>query len=269
MEGATLDTRVRFAVLGPLEVRAKDGRLVEIGGRRVRALLTLLLLDAGRVVSTDALVAGVWDDRPPSGVGNALQALVSRLRAVVDRDLVVGGPSGYRLAVSRDQVDVHVFTRLAREGGRALAAGEAGRAATALREALALWRGTPLADLPGGEVEVARLEELRVASTEDRVEADLLLGRHGDLVPELSLLTAAHPLRERLRGQLMRALYGSGRHVEALAAYEEAREAFADRLGTDPSPALSALHLAMLRRDPALFAPSAAHPAAGAPPVHA
>ncbi|MEU6428278.1 BTAD domain-containing putative transcriptional regulator [Microbispora sp. NPDC046973] len=239
-----------FAVLGPLDVR-RDGRPVEVGGQRLRALLTLLLLDAGRTVSTEALVAGVWDDRPPSGVGNALQALVSRLRATLGRGLVVGGPSGYRLAVSPDQVDLHLFARLAREGAAALTAGDPGRAAGLLREALGLWRGAPLTDLPNAEAEVARLEELRIAATEDGIEAELALGRHADLITQLRLLVTAHPLRERPYGQLMRALYGAGRRVEALAAYEEARSVFADRLGADPSPALAGLHLAMLRGEPA------------------
>ncbi|MEU7695535.1 AfsR/SARP family transcriptional regulator, partial [Microbispora hainanensis] len=249
MQGDTPGSGMSFAVLGPLDVR-RDGRPIEVGGRRLRALLTLLLLDAGRTVSTEALVAGVWDDRPPSGVGNALQALVSRLRATVGRDLVAGGPSGYRLAVSPDQVDLHRFARLARKGAAALAAGDPGRAAALLREALGLWRGAPLTDLPYAEVEVARLEELRQAATEDRIEAEPALGRHADLVSELRLLVTAHPLRERPYGQLMRALYGAGRRVEALAAFEEARSVFADRLGADPSPALAELHLAMLRGEP-------------------
>ncbi|MEU7884306.1 BTAD domain-containing putative transcriptional regulator [Microbispora bryophytorum] len=246
MQGDTPGVGMSFAVLGPLDVR-RDGQPVEVGGRRLRALLTLLLLDAGRTVSTEALVAGVWDDRPPSGVGNALQALVSRLRATVDRGLVVGGPSGYRLAVSPDQVDLHRFARLAGEGAAALAAGDPGRAAGLLREALGLWRGAPLTDLPDAEVEVARLEGLRIAAAEDRIEAELALGRHADLISELRLLVVAHPLRERPHGQLMRALYGAGRRVEALAAYEEARSVFADLLGADPSPALAGLHLAMLK----------------------
>lgn len=249
MQGETPGTGLSFAVLGPLGVR-RDGRPVEVGGRRLRALLTLLLLDAGRAVPADLLVAGVWDDRPPAAAANALQALVSRLRAAVDRGVVVGGPAGYRLAVAPEQVDLHLFTRLAGEGGGALAAGDAGRAATLLREALGLWRGAPLADLPNAEVEVARLEELRLAATEDRIDAELALGRHAALVPELRLLVTGHPLRERLRGQLMRALYGAGRQVEALAAYEDARSAFAERLGADPSPALDGLHVAMLRGEP-------------------
>ncbi|MEV1206194.1 AfsR/SARP family transcriptional regulator, partial [Microbispora rosea] len=222
-----------FGVLGPLDVR-RDGRPIEVGGQRLRALLTLLLLDAGRTVSVDALVAGVWDDRPPGGVGNALQALVSRLRAAAGRGLVAGGPSGYRLAVAPDQVDVHLFARLASEGAAALAAGEPGRAAGVLREALGLWRGAPLTDLPNAEAEVARLEGLRTAATEDRIEAELALGRHTGLIPELRLLVTAHPLRERPHGQLMRALYGAGRRVEALAAYEEARSLFAEVTAREP-----------------------------------
>jgi len=248
MQGVTVETGVSFAVLGPLEVR-DDGRLIEIGGQRLRALLTLLLLDTGRTVPTDALVAGVWDDHPPNGVGNALQALVSRLRATIDRALVVADPSGYRLLVAPDQVDLHRFTRLAREGGRALETGDPGLAVRALTEALGLWRGAPLTDLPAGAVEVARLEEIRIAATEDRIDAELRLGPRPDVVSELSRLVAVHPLRERLRGLLMRALYGSGRQVEALAAYEDARATFADRLGADPSPALAELHLSILRGD--------------------
>ncbi|MBO3748068.1 winged helix-turn-helix domain-containing protein [Streptosporangiaceae bacterium NEAU-GS5] len=236
-----------FAVLGSLEVR-DDGTPVEIGGQRLRALLTLLLLDAGRTVPTDRLVAGVWEDRPPSGVGNALQALVSRLRGTIDRELVVGGPAGYRLVVSPDQVDLHRFTRLATEGRKALAGGDAVAAARALAEALGLWRGEPLADLPDREAEVARLEGLRLGALEDRIEADLLLGRAPEVVSEVSALVAAHPLSERLRLLLMRALYGSGRQVEALAAYEDAKEAFAE-FGADPSPQLAELHLKVLRRD--------------------
>ncbi|MFF4774111.1 BTAD domain-containing putative transcriptional regulator [Microtetraspora fusca] len=249
MAGTERDTGLSFSVLGPLEVR-QDGRLIEIGGQRLRALLTALLLDAGRAVPVDALVARVWEDSPPNGVGNALQALVSRLRAAIDRELVVAHPSGYRLAVSPELVDVHVFTRLCGEGGRALASGDAPAAARTLRDALALWRGPALPDLPNGAPEAARLDDLRIAATEDRIDADLALGRHAEVLPELRALITAHPLRERLRGQFMRALYASGRQVEALAAYEEARAAFADLLGADPSPRLAELHLAVLRRDP-------------------
>ncbi|MEU9884383.1 BTAD domain-containing putative transcriptional regulator [Sphaerisporangium sp. NPDC051011] len=249
MDGATAGARTGYAVLGPLEVR-HDGVRVRIGGRRLRALLALLLLTPGRTVPFDTLVAGVWPADPPSGVGNALQALVSRLRGSLGRDSVVAETAGYRLAISADQVDTHRFARLAAAGRAALARGDAGEAARLFGDALALWRGPALADLAGCEAagaEIVRLDMLRLSATEDHVDARLLLGRHEEVVGALVPLIAAHPLRERLRGQLMRALYSSGRQVEALAAYEAARAAFAEELGVDPSPELSDLHLSMLR----------------------
>ncbi|MFI7058294.1 AfsR/SARP family transcriptional regulator [Streptosporangium canum] len=242
-----------FAILGPLEIR-RCGETAEIAGQRLRTLLGLLLLDAGRIVPVDRLIAGVWEDRPPNAAGNALQALISRLRAALadQRGLVEADAAGYRLAVDPDRVDAHRFTRLAAEGHAALAAGAPADAATALHTALALWRGPVLADLGGNDAVAAAitgLDTLRLAALEDRVEADLLLGRQREVAAELPGLIAAHPLRERFRGQLMRALYGSGRHVEALASYEEAREVFAGELGVDPSPELAGLHLSMLRRE--------------------
>ncbi|WP_189241685.1 AfsR/SARP family transcriptional regulator [Planobispora rosea] len=248
------DTDMSFAVLGPLEVHLR-GEKVEIAGQRLRALLGLLLLDAGRPVPVGRLVAGVWGDRPPSSAGNALQALVSRLRAGLGgrRDLVASAADGYRLAVAPDRVDAHRFARLTAEGRAALAAGHPADAAAVLRAALALWRGPALADLAGNEIIAAaltRLDTLRLTALEERIEADLLLGRAAEVAAELPALIAGHPLRERLRGQLMRALYGAGRQVEALAAFGDARETFARELGADPSPALSELHLAMLRGEP-------------------
>ncbi|MFF0308232.1 BTAD domain-containing putative transcriptional regulator [Streptosporangium sp. NPDC004379] len=275
-----------FAVLGALEVHRGD-EPVEISGRRLRALLVLLLLDAGRTVPASRLITGIWDDRPPGAAGNALQALVSRLRAALaaERGVVEATASGYRLAVERDRVDAHRFARLAAEGRAALSAGAPAEAADVLRAALGLWRGPALADLvdPADDdatgfagsaaAAAARLEALRLAVVEDRVEADLLLGRRAEAVAELPGLITAHPLRERFHGQLMRALYGSGRRVEALAAYEAAREAFARELGADPSPGLAGLHLAMLRGEwaekhaeprPARISPPAG---AGSPPA--
>ncbi|WP_165781546.1 AfsR/SARP family transcriptional regulator [Streptosporangium minutum] len=248
-----LDTEMTFAILGPLEIR-RCGETAEIAGQRLRTLLGLLLLDAGRIVPVDRLIAGVWEDRPPNAVGNALQALISRLRAALadQRGLVEADAAGYRLAVDPDRVDAHRFTRLAAEGRAALATGAPADAATALHAALALWRGPVLADLAGNDAVAAAitgLDTLRLAALEDRVEADLLLGRQSEVAAELPGLIAAHPLRERFRGQLMRALYGSGRHVEALASYEEARAVFAGELGVDPSPELAGLHLSMLRRE--------------------
>ncbi len=251
----SFDPSLTFAILGPLEVR-RDGEVVEIAGQRLRTLLGLLVLDAGRIVPVERLIAGIWDDQVPSGVGNALQALISRLRAALGKNharrLVVAEPAGYRLAAGPDQVDVRRFALLARAGQQALAAGDARTAAVTLREALALWRGPVLADLAGEVIaaDVARLESRRLAVAEDRIEAELRLGRPAGLIDELSGLLAAHPLRERLHGQRMRALYATGRRVEALAAYETARRTFRDELGAAPSPALAQLHLTMLRGEP-------------------
>ncbi|MEU4578478.1 BTAD domain-containing putative transcriptional regulator [Nonomuraea sp. NPDC023979] len=245
------DTSITFAVLGPLEVR-RDGELVDIAGRRLRTLLGLLVLDAGRTVPVERLVAGIWDDREPAAVANALQALVSRLRTALGknwaRQLVVADPSGYRLIADPDQVDARRFTVLAGQGHAALAAGDPRTAAALLREALALWRGPVLAGLPGCAAgPAAHLESRRLSAVEDRIEADLLLGRPAGLLDELAGLLAGHPLRERLHAQRMRALHAAGRRVEALAAYEEARRTFRDELGADPSPALTSLHLTLLR----------------------
>lgn len=247
---------VRFGILGPTQVRLADGRDLALRGSRLRALLVLLLLDAPRVVPAQRLVDGLYGADPPGGAANALQSQVSRLRQALaaggERVLVEFQPAGYRLAVDRDEFDAHRFVRLAADGRRALAAGDHGRAAALLRPALDLWRGAPLADVldaPFARVEAARLAELRLGAVEDRVEAMLGLGGYQPLVAELVELVAAHPLRERLRGQLMRALDGSGRRVEALAAFEDARRVFAEELGADPSAELAAIHLAVLRGD--------------------
>ncbi|SDH31205.1 Predicted ATPase [Sinosporangium album] len=256
MEGLGSDAETSFAVLGPLQV-GHGGKPVQIGGRRLRALLSLLAGSAGKTVSSSVLVDGVWGESPPANVTNALQALVSRARAALapgaSREggaLVAGDATGYRLAVSPGQVDAHRFAALADTGRRALAGGDAHLAWTSLGEALALWRGPVFTDLADGDTAslwTARLEAARLAALEDRFEAALRLGRFAQATAGLPALVAAHPLRERLRAQLMRALYGEGRHVEALAAYEDARETFADRLGADPSPDLAAVHLAMLK----------------------
>ncbi|MCW2920062.1 MAG: protein kinase [Actinomycetia bacterium] len=253
-----------FGILGAMEVRHTDGSLVAVGGPRVRSLLALLLLNAGRMVTAETLIDGLYGENPPDGAANALQSQVSRLRRGLRDGAGAGGlvelqPAGYRLTVDPQDVDVHRFERLADEGRRALAAGDHARSATLLREALDLWRGPALADVtdaPFAEVQAVRLEELHLAAIEDRVEAELALGEHRTraLVAELQELTAAHPLRERLRGQLMRALYGSGRQAEALAAFEDARRILAEELGADPSPELAAVHLAVLRADTSLAA---------------
>ncbi|MFD8217365.1 BTAD domain-containing putative transcriptional regulator [Streptomyces sp. NPDC059697] len=239
---------MRFGILGPLEIRTTDGSPLDPGGPRPRALLTLLLLDAGRTVSTERLTDGLYGTEPPAGAANALQSQVSRLRRRLGPDTgIEADPTGYRIAVSPDAVDAHRFERLSREGASALAQGDHSRAAALLREALTLWRGPALADLPGAHAQVTRLEELRLTAVQDRVDADLALGGGPALVPELRELLGAHPLSERLYGQLMRALHASGRAAEALTVYEEARRTLAEELGADPSPDLSALHLELLQ----------------------
>jgi predicted ATPase/DNA-binding SARP family transcriptional activator len=255
---------VRIGILGPLEVRDEAGQLVQLGGPRLRALLIRLALDPGRAVAADRLAGDLWPgDGPgqagPADSGNALQALVSRLRHAAGPGIVEHRAGGYRLAVDPDDVDAARFERLVAEGRTALAAGDPCPGAALLREALGLWRGPALVDVEDAAFAagpVARLEELRLAATEDRIEADLALGRGAELAPEAEELATAHPLRERLRGQLMRVLYLAGRQGDALTVYEDTRQLLADRLGVDPSPALSAVHLAILRADPALGQPS-------------
>ncbi|MDG4784174.1 BTAD domain-containing putative transcriptional regulator [Micromonospora sp. WMMD961] len=240
---------MRFRILGPTQVLLADGREIPVGGPRLRALLALLLLDAGRVVSADRLIDGLYGERPPRGAANALQSQVSRLRQTLpaEQNPIEFHPAGYRLAVDPEDVDAYQFERRAEAGRRALAGGDWPRAATVLREALALWRGPALADVPGAPAQAARLDELRLAAIEDRVDADLAMGASAALVAELREFVAAHPLRERSRGQLMRALSALGRLAEALAEFEAARSTLAEQLGTDPSAELAAIHLAVLR----------------------
>jgi DNA-binding SARP family transcriptional activator len=193
----------------------------------------MLLLDAGRIVTVERLIDGLYGEKPPAGVANALQSQVSRLRAALGVP-VENHLAGYRLVAERDDIDVHCFERLAARGRDALAAGEAAEAAGLLRDALALWRGPVLADVghaPFARPQMVRLEELRGAVTEDRIEAGLRLGGHRELVGELRELVAMYPLRERLRAQLMRALCGSGRQSEALEAYGQGQSRRGARRG--------------------------------------
>lgn len=233
---------MQFGILGSLEVRTEEGEPVSVGGSRSRALLVLLLLDAGRPVSVDRLIDGQYGDDPPAGAANAIQAQVSRLRRGLPPGLITFHQAGYRLAVDPDDVDAYRFERLAREGHRLLTAGRHEHAARALRAGLALWRGPA----PTGMPQAARLEELRLAAREDLVEAELALPE-GTSIAELRQLAAENPLRERLWGQLMRALHASGQQAAALAVFDEVRRLLADELGADPSPELAALHLAILR----------------------
>ena len=209
---------MELRILGPLEVRVGE-RVLPLSGARQRTVLALLLLRAGEVVSSDRLIDELWGERPPPSALDTLQVYVSRLRKVLPEGTVVTEGRGYRLAVAGEQIDAGRFERLAGEGRAALAEGDPERSARLLREALDLWRGPALADFayaPFAQGEIARLEELRVLALEERLEADLASGRAAELVGELEALVGAHPLRERLRGQLMRALYRSGRQAEAL-----------------------------------------------------
>jgi predicted ATPase/DNA-binding SARP family transcriptional activator len=241
---------VRFGILGAVEIRSADGEALPIGGPRQRALLALLLLDAGRVVTVERLLDGMYGSQPPAGAMSALQSQVSRLRRGLPAGLIEFHPAGYRIAVEPDAVDVHQFEHLSRQGTRAMAEGDHQHAAGLLRRALDLWRGPVLADVPLTEAISARLNDLKVSATEDLFDAQLALGEHAALVSELRAHVEAHPLRERLRGQLMRALYASGRQAEALAEFENARRTLAEELGADPSAELAAIHLGVLRGEP-------------------
>src|SRR5205823_69166 len=243
-----------IGLLGPLQVRDETGRPVHVGGRQLRVLLTLLALNAGRVVPVASLAGELWPDDPPGNPGNALQTLVSRLRAELRQagagDVIESHPAGYRLAVPPEAVDVMAFENLAAQGRRALADGNAGEAARVLRDALLAWRGQPLADAAGSdlaEATAARLTELRASVLADRIEADMAIGEGASLVGELRVLLSADPLAERPRALLMRALYAAGRQAEALASYHEGRELLADRLGVDPSAQLEQVYLSILR----------------------
>ncbi|MFF9847599.1 BTAD domain-containing putative transcriptional regulator [Streptomyces litmocidini] len=242
---------MRYSVLGPTLARAPDGTDVPVGGPRVRALLTVLALRAGRVVPVPDLVDEVWHgDEPPADAPAALQALVGRLRRALGRDRVVSAEGGYRLDARPEDVDVRRFERLAAEGLAALGAADPARAATLLDEALGLWRGPAFADLPDREAEAARWEARRLDARRARLDAALALDGAAAALPELTALCAAHPLDEPLQVLRIRALRDTGRAAEALAAYESVRRALASRLGTDPSPALRALHAELLAPEP-------------------
>ena len=250
---------MEFRILGPVELRGQDGPL-PVGGRRDRALLGLLLLAANQRVTTDELIEGLWGEAPPATAATALQGTVSRLRKLLARggaarNVLATETGGYLLHVEREQLDLHRFERLAAEGRAALATGDAAGAATVLREALGLWRGPPLDDLryeSFAQSEIKRLDELRLAAFEDRIDADLALGRHAEVIAELELLVSEHPLRERLRGQLMLALYRSGRQADALASYQALRDDLVAELGIDPGRELRELHRRILNHDDSL-----------------
>ena len=245
---------MEFLVLGPLEVRDGASPLPP-GGAKQRALLATLLLHRGQVVATDALVDALWGGRPPNTAPTALHGLVSSLRKLLGPELIVTQPPGYLVRLGSHRLDLDRFEVLAQAGLRALERGDASKAGSTLGAALELWRGPPLGDvrdIPLVQPEIRRLEELRSAVLEGRIEADLALGRAAELVGELESLVAGEPFRERLRGQLMVALYRSGRQAEALEVYREGRATLVGEIGIEPSAGLQELHRAMLRQDPSL-----------------
>ena len=249
---------MEFRILGPLEVRGEGGQRLPLPSGRHGALLALLLLHANEVVPTDRLIDELWGNEPTENAATALYGYVSQLRKALGdggRQLLRTRAPGYLIELESAQLDATRAEALVADGRAALRAGEPARAATILREALSLWRGPPLTELAFesfAQVEIRRLEELRLAALEERIEADLALGRHGDVIGELEALVAEHPLRERLRGQLMLALYRGGRQAEALAAYQDGRRALVEELGIEPSRPLQELEQAILRQDPAL-----------------
>jgi len=245
---------IAVRLLGPIEAE-RDGVAVGLGGPKPRALLSVLALDLGHVVSVDRLVEALWPGDAPDTAPHAVQVYVSQLRKALG-PVIATRPPGYVLELDSDDVDVHLFARLAEEGRGALRGDDPEPAETALREALALWRGPALADFayePFAQTEIARLEELRTVVVEERIEADLALGRHAELVSELEALVEAQPHRERPRAQLMLALYRSGRQADALSAYRVARSALVDELGIEPGPELKELEAAILRQDESLL----------------
>lgn len=238
---------VRYRILGTTQALRGDGTPVPVGGARLRALLTVLALRPGRTVPAAVLVDEVWGADPPADAPGALQALVGRLRRALGADAITSAEGGYRLCAAADDIDLHRFERLAGEGVRALADGDPGKAAVVLDDALALWRGPALADLPDRTAESSRWEARRLDAHRARLTAALALGRAEQYLPDLTALSDAHPLDEPLQVLRLRALRDAGRTAEALAGYESVRQLLADRLGTDPGPELRSLHGELLR----------------------
>ncbi|MCU1448804.1 MAG: Transcriptional regulator, putative ATPase, winged helix family, partial [Acidimicrobiales bacterium] len=253
---------LQLRVLGPLEA-ARDGELVPLGGAKQRAVLAALLVRANQVVPVDRLIDELWGDRPPDSAPNALQGYVSALRKVLEPQrtpkaapmVLVTRPPGYAIHVGPAELDLLRLEELLEAGRTALADGQPAQASARLTAALALWRGPPLADVayePFAEREITRLEELRLAATEDLVDADLQLGRHQRWAGELEAVVEENPLRERLAGQLMLALYRSGRQADALRVYGRLRAALLTELGIDPGDELRELETAILQQRPDL-----------------
>ncbi len=243
---------MEFRILGPLEV-LEQGQRLSLPGARERAA-GFLLLHGGEVVSADRLIDELWGEQPPETARKSLQVRVAGIRKALGPEVVLMSGGGYTVTIPPEAVDLHRFERLVEEASAA----DPAQASRSLREALALWRGAPLAEFayePFAQRAIARLEELRLMALEKRIDADLLLGRHADLVGELQALVAEHPLRERFRGHLMLALYRSGRQAEALEEYQVTRRTLLDSLGIEPSRGVQELHRAILRQDPQLEPP--------------
>ena len=248
---------MRFRILGPLVVADDQSRELALGGPKQRAVLAILLLHAREVVSADRLIDDLWGEHSPASAAKTVQVYVSNLRKALGDGILLTRAGGYALEAEAGDIDAERFRELAGEGHEALRDGNAHVAVERLREALGLWRGPALADFgyePFAQAELARLEEARLAAAEDWIDAELELGGHAMLVGELESLVRANPLRERLRGQLMRALYRSGRHPEALAAYRDAVAAL-DEIGLQPGPELRQLEEAILHHALVLLSP--------------
>ena len=243
-----------FRILGPFEVTENDETLA-LGSPRQRALLAILLLHRGELVASDRLIDALWGERPPPSATKILQGYISHLRKVLGEQRLTTRGGGYALIAEPEQVDAERFAKLASEGRELLGAGDPSGAREALDQALSLWRGDALADFvyePFAEAEVARLTEARLGAEEDRIDADLALGRHRNVTAELEALYRRHPTRERLLAQLMLALYRSGRQADALEAYRRGRASLSDELGLEPGPELRALEQRVLSQDPGL-----------------
>jgi DNA-binding SARP family transcriptional activator len=250
-----------FRILGPLEVSDETGPLL-LGGLKQRAVLAMLLLEPGRIVAVDRLIDALWGEEPPRTATTSLQNFISQLRKTLGPDVLETKAPGYRLRIRPGELDLDRF-RVMVESSRGA---DPQTRAEKLRHALALWRGPALADLTYeafAEPHIAYLEELRLATLEERIDADLALGAHSELIGELEGLVEEYPMRERLRGQYMLALYRAGRQAEALQAYAEGRRILVDQLGIEPSRDLQQLHGAILRQEGGLQAPGAAPPADG------
>jgi DNA-binding SARP family transcriptional activator len=249
-EGCYNPRMLEFRILGPLEVWDRETAL-QLGGQKQRAVLALLALHPGEVVPSERLITELWGESPPRTAATALQNAISQLRKTLGADTLETRAPGYALRVEKEAVDAYRFEQLLNDARGV----EPGRRAELLREALQLWRGPPLGDFAYesfAQNEAARLDELRLTALEERIEAELELGRAGDLVGELEGLVRENPLRERPRGQLMLALYRSGRQAEALQTYQETRRTLVDELGIEPTPALQQLHASILRQESVL-----------------